>query len=290
MIPITDENDGSKDTGGTTVNIDTGAVSTIDVDPDDLDGTVDLPHEDDATRATPEDGTTEGLGDAEADRMITPPAAPVDVTAEAASDTNALGDGDRGVFLTWNQVEDPDTETASYRINRIRMNTGVDALNDEADAPQFLERVSDVTSWTDPTPLRQDEETRMYQVCSEASGVTDPECVEMAVDYALHLEMHEPESNDLMPATGLSATAGSTADTAEVTWTPGSNATMHWIYAIRADEMEGGYTFEQTSSNNSHTLTGLDSGVEYIVGVSAGRGQLPGGEWSAWMFTRVTPD
>ena len=38
---------------------------------------------------------------------------PVDLTAESASDTNALGDGDRGVFLTWNEVEEPDTDTAS---------------------------------------------------------------------------------------------------------------------------------------------------------------------------------
>ena len=102
---------------------------TTSVDLDDLVAPAELPHADDAGRADPVKGTTDGLGDAEADAMITPPAAPVDVTAEAASNTNSLIPSDRGVFLTWNQVEDPDTETASYRINRIRMNTGVDALN-----------------------------------------------------------------------------------------------------------------------------------------------------------------
>jgi hypothetical protein len=105
---------------------------------------------------------------------------------------------------------------------------------------------------------------------------------------AVHPEGHMPGA--LTAARGLSATPGSTAGTVELSWTPGNNATMHWVYAIRADEMEGGYTFMQASSNNSHTLTGLDSGAEYIVAVSAGKGQLPGGEWSAWTSTRMTPD
>ena len=45
---------------------------------------------------------------------------PRDLTAEAASDTNELGDGDRGVFLTWNMVESKTaSETTAYRIERI---------------------------------------------------------------------------------------------------------------------------------------------------------------------------
>ena len=35
-------------------------------------------------------------------RIPAAPQRPVDLTAEAASDTNALGDSARGVFLTWN--------------------------------------------------------------------------------------------------------------------------------------------------------------------------------------------
>ena len=60
---------------------------------------------DDVTRADSQaKGTTAGLGDAadETRLTVTPPAAPVDLTAEAASDTNALDDSDRGVFLSWN--------------------------------------------------------------------------------------------------------------------------------------------------------------------------------------------
>ena len=132
---------------------------------------------------------------------------PVDLTAEAASDTNSLDPNDRGVFLTWNQQPKGDaSETTSYRINRIRMNTGVEALNDEADDWQFVKRVRDVTSYTDSTDLRRDEETRMYQVCSEASGVADPVCVEMPVTYALHPDMHMPSMPQMVTATADSDT------------------------------------------------------------------------------------
>ena len=126
--------------------------------------------------------------------------------------------------------------------------------------------------------------TRTYRVSAINSAGTSAPSV---TDTAMPGEDTQPAM--LGPATGVNASPGTTAGTAEVTWTPGPAATMHWIYAIRADEGEGGYTFEQASSNSSHTLTGLDSGVEYIVGISAGKGPLPG-EWSAWTFARVTPN
>ena len=279
VIPITDENDGSQDTGGTTVNIETGAVLTTGVDTDDLNNTADLPHEDDATRATPKDGTTEGLGDAEADRMITPPAAPVDLTAEAASDSNALGDGDRGVFLTWNQVEDPDTATASYRINRIRMNTGVDALNskdgDDADSDidwLYLERVEDVTSWTDPTPLRQDEETRMYQVCSEATGVADPVCVYMAVDYELHPPMHDAVPPELTAPTNVMATSDTDGEVT-VMWMGSDNADRYIIIALErgSSPLVIEYVLAESDASEA-TITGLNSDASHLVIVLALKG------------------
>lgn len=156
--------------------------------------------------------------------------------------------------------------------------------------------VDDGNSWTEVedntnsrTTMFSDtvtgEATRIYRVSAINSvGVSAPSGTDTAMAGA------DTQPTMLGPATGVSASPGTTAGTAEVTWTPGPAATMHWIYAIRADEGEGGYTFMQASSNSSHTLTGLDSGVEYIVGISAGKGQLPGGEWSDWMFTRVTPN
>ena len=203
VIPITNENDGDQTTGGTIVIVSGTGAGTDNtantIDPDDLDGVAALPHDDDAQRAEPKKGTTDGLGDAAGDKEQAPPAMPMDLTAEAASDTNSLADSDRGVFLTWNEVEKPDTATNSYRVERIRMNTGIDALNSkDADEDgeldwQYLIRVSGVTSWTDDTDLRQNEETRMYRVCSEALGMANPVCVDMAVPYGLHMN-HAPDA------------------------------------------------------------------------------------------------
>ena len=133
--------------------------------------------------------------------MTADPQKPVDLTVEAASDTNSQATNDRGVFLTWNQQPKGDaSKTTSYRINRIRMNTGVEALNDEADDWQYVKRVHDVTSYTDSTDLRRNEETRMYQVCSEASGVAEPVCIEMPATYALHPDMHMPSMPQMVTA------------------------------------------------------------------------------------------
>ena len=132
--------------------------------------------EHDREEAEPEDGTTDSLGDAPADKDPAAPQKPVDLTTEAASDTNALGDSARGVFLTWNmQPKGSASATDSYRIERKRMNTGVDVLNDAAWV--FVGTVDDATSFTDDDALRQDEETRMYRVGSVATGIDDPSCV-----------------------------------------------------------------------------------------------------------------
>ncbi len=196
VIPITDENDGVDTTGGAVLNEQGGTNA-----PRNSRGTT-VPLQDDIDRADPAKCTTDGLGDAPADKDIADPHMPVDLTVEAASDTNSLADSDRGVFLTWNQQPKGDASaTSSYIINRIRMNTGVPALNDEADDWQYLTRVSNITSYTDSTDLRRDEETRMYQVCSEATGVTDPVCVDMPANYALHAA-HAPD------APYVTATAG----------------------------------------------------------------------------------
>ena len=197
VIPITDENDGVPTTGGAVLD-EEGNLN----EPRNGRGAT-VPLTDDVDRADPAKCTTEGLGDAPADMVTADPQMPVDLTAEAASDTNSLDPNDRGVFLTWNQQPKGDaSKTTSYQINRIRMNTGVEALNDEADDWQFVKRVRDVTSYTDSTDLRRDEETRMYQVCSEASGVAEPVCVAMAVDYALHLPHMPDVPMDVMATAG----------------------------------------------------------------------------------------
>ena len=66
-------------------------------------------------------------------------------------------------------VPETASETTSYRIERWRMHTGVDALNDTD--WEYLARVDDATSYTDDEPLRQAAEMRLYRVGSQATGI-----------------------------------------------------------------------------------------------------------------------
>ena len=172
----------------------------------------------------------------------------------------------------------PDTETVSYRIERIRMNTGVDALNDEAEDWQYLERVSDITSWTDPTALRQKDpeipstETRMYQVCSEATGIADPECVEMAVDYGLHPEMHDAVPPELTPPTNVMATSDTDGEVT-VMWMGGDNADRYIIIALERGSSPLVFKYVLAESGASEAnIIGLNSDKNHFVIVLALKG------------------
>ena len=265
VIPITDENDGVETTGGAVLD-EEGMLNT----PRNGRGTT-VPLEADYTRATPDKCTTEGLGDAPADQVTADPQMPVDLTVEAASDTNSRATSDRGVFLTWNQQLQGDaSKTTSYRINRIRMNTGVEALNDEADDWQFVKRVRDVTSYTDSTDLRREEETRMYQVCSEASGVTDPVCVEMPVSYAPHPPMHMPSMPQMVTAAADSNTEISVSWATPVD-TGGSAITGFTVRWKQSDATSYAAADMATAdaTASSHMVTGLMAGTSYTFQVRA---------------------
>ena len=271
VIPVTNENDGDRATGGAALDEQGGANEPV--NPTDAASVGDLPLEDDRTRADPAKCTTDGLGDAPADQVTADPQKPVDLTAEAAADTNSQATSDRGVFLTWNmQLQGDASETTSYRINRIRMNTGVDALDDDADDWQYLTRVSDVTSYTDSTDLRRVEETRMYQVCSEASGVAEPACVDMAVDYGLHPEMHEPLPVFSAPS---NVAATSTGGTITVMWTPGDLAASQIAIVVNAaDDTDYCVSVPLLAGDAStYECTGLTVGQSYVVLLIALDGQ-----------------
>ena len=263
VIPVTNENDGVATTGGAILN-EQGGMKT----PRNNRAADGLPLMEDYTLATPAKCTTDSLGDAPGDKVTVAPKMPVDLTAEAASDTNSLAPSDRGVFLTWNMQPQGDaSETTSYRIERIRMDTGVDALNDEADDWQYVTRVMDVTSVTDDTDLRQDEETRMYRVCSEASGVAEPACVDMAVDYELHQEMHDAVPPELTePA--ITSADGNASGEVEVTWTPGANADGHLVMLFTDDFMSDPVVEAKSATDTTYTFTGVTNGGYVVVVVS----------------------
>jgi hypothetical protein len=230
VIAITNENDARENTGGNQVDITDGSVTAT------PSPTETNPTGDDDEIALPVRGETESLVDPDADVDPEAPEKPADLTAEAAFDSNALSDGGRGVFLTWNEViSDTASSIDSYKIERKRMNTGVDGLNSDDDTWDFIGRATGDTSFTDPLPLRQDEETRIYRVGSEAAGIANPSYVDMdkEVTYGLHPTMHDAVPPELTDPAITSATGGTGSVT--VAWTNGENAASHMVLLLNTD-------------------------------------------------------
>ena len=86
----------------------------------------------------------------------------------------------------------------------------------------------------------------------------------------------------LGPPSDLTATPGNPPGTIVLRWTPGNDATRHWVAGIKQSDLDAGNTasliWTAASGSNTHTVSGLDSGVEYVFAVAAGRGT----EWSGW--------
>ena len=86
----------------------------------------------------------------------------------------------------------------------------------------------------------------------------------------------------LGPASNLTVAPGDGAGTLVLRWTPGRDATRHWIAGIKQSDLDAGDSasliWTAADSSGMHTLSGLDSGSEYVFAVSAGLGA----EWSAW--------
>ena len=86
----------------------------------------------------------------------------------------------------------------------------------------------------------------------------------------------------LGPASDLTVAAGDAPGTIILRWTAGANATRHWVAGIKQTDWDAGdfsnLIWTAASGSNTHTVSGLDSGAEYVFAVAAGRGS----EWSAW--------
>ena len=95
----------------------------------------------------------------------------------------------------------------------------------------------------------------------------------------------------LGPASNLTATPGDVPGTLTLRWTPGANATRHWVAGIKQSDWDANdftnLIWTAASSNDTHTLSGLDSGAEYVFAIAAGRAA----QWSAWTpLARGTPE
>ncbi len=112
---------------------------------------------------------------------------------------------------------------------------------------------------------------RVYAV--NANGESAPSDAAMAMTGRV-----EPLGNP----TGLSLMSSS-AGVIQATWSPATNATVHWVWSVNADGTGGKYT-EAAGNAGMATISGLQSGASYWVIVIAGQ-QSAGSDtttWSQW--------
>ena len=97
------------------------------------------------------------------------------------------------------------------------------------------------------------------------------------------------------PASDLTAEPGDAPGTLILRWTPGGTAERHWVAGIKQSDWDANnfnnLIWEAAQTNAMHTLTGLDSGAEYVFAIAAGHGPPQATRWSAWTsLARGAPD
>lgn len=79
---------------------------------------------------------------------------------------------------------------------------------------------------------------------------------------------------------GLSVSSDAAGE-ATVTWTPATNATIHWVWRVKPDGM-GGMWHRAAGDAGTLTIEGLDSGASYYFIAIAGLTQNDMTTWSQW--------
>ena len=219
------------------------------------------------------DGKTAALPDPDEEPDPSPPAKPLDLTVELASDTNDLVDDTgvsaQGIYLTWNEPVDSEPAIDSYRIEYKRMNTGNPNLDRTEWEQVNTTPIVGETSFTHDVPLAKDAEVRMYRVGSKANAVgelnyTDP------VEFRLHPDMHKPSAPQMVTATADSDTE------VTVSWmVPADNGgsaitgfTVRWKQSDAASYADADMAMADATAS-SHMVTGLTGSTSYDFQVIA---------------------
>ena len=253
VIAITNENDGDDTTGGMQVDVGDGTIEDGDEGAQDAPSMGELlPEPDDMGNALAKDGRTAAPASAPGQDPDVAPAAPVDLTAEKASDTDLPGAEERGVLLLWNEPKG-DGEITSYVIER-RIDGGtpltIDAITWASDTDPDQR-----TSYTDPRePVAG--EMLEYRVGSRGSAVTETQWADW-ITYSTHQTVHSPTAPQMVMAAATSDTM------ITVTWeAPASNggSAITGYMVQRAYMMDDGTMSEWMDVDPAHT--GMD--MEYV--------------------------
>ena len=101
----------------------------------------------------------------------------------------------------------------------------------------------------------------------------------------------EAADTTLGNAMSLAAMVGTDPGDVTLTWTPGENATIHWIAGVRVvnGAIDPDFTpiWHAASGNGTHTVNAPTAG-EYVFAVIAGQTSSGVTEWSRWEIVRYT--
>jgi hypothetical protein len=251
VIAINAENDGEEDTGGTAINPATGfpngAPSPSEADP---------PHPADELSALPAYGMTDAPAAPDDPSQVMMPPAPVDLTAEKASDTNLPDTTDRGVLLLWNEPESSDGIN-NYLVQR-KIGTG---------GWVTIGRVSNRTSFSDSREYI-DGEDLSYQVGSQGASTVAPSYTTEVVYPTTH-----PEGRAVvLTAPTMVEASSDAAGELTLTWQGAANVDSYILIAVNTTD----FTYERADVSDgvarSGTVTGLTPGANYIGIVVALKG------------------
>ena len=223
-----------------------------------------------------------------------------DLHAEDASKVLFTWDPPPGDWRNINDINAIDNKNLSrslkYHVERRLEGTGdwkrltVDASgNNDPQVHEYLNNVTKAEALRNiQTQAYQDEDipksgSYKYRVAALIDGCLLSAWVVTAREVVVTL--------DLGPPSDLKATTGAVPGTVLLSWMSGPNSTEHWVAGIKQSDWDAGnysnVIFTSAQSNSSYSITGLDSGAEYVFAVSAGRG----GAWSDWTpLTKVTPN
>ena len=212
----------------------------------------------------------------------TPPNMVEGLTSQVALDTSG---NVAGVLLIWNKPS-AGTDVGNYVIERS-MDGGTTWESPTTDAATSTRAR---TSYTDPQHYVMGE-TLAYRV-SAKNDAGQGESV--MVYYPREPAADHPHGlPDVGDASGLTAMAGSATGTAMLTWTPGTDANIHWLLGI-AMNADGSFDFSdpnrkwmKVDSGSPYTVTGLTAGKTYSFAIISGyydASLTPNTAWSDWVW------
>ena len=108
-------------------------------------------------------------------------------------------------------------------------------------------------------------------------------CVDGATEYGVFAVAYVAMLPELGVVSDLAAVPGDAPGSVRLTWTPGVNATRHWIAGIKQSDTSELAVWVGASGAGAHTVGELEGGEGYYFTITSGRiGAGSVVEWSAW--------